>query len=316
VKTGKEFEELIFHIQTCLAQQAKVEPNMQLPDKDTGQTRQIDILVSVSDGPYLWRTIVEVRDHIRPVGVEYVDAMNNKKTSVGANMAAIVSKSGFTKPASTKAQSLGIRAFTYKEAITSTWANWMLMKSFTIMNQRYALSGLDLRLSQEVYDANKDDIDAIDINIKPSDVIFAIGDQKNPTNFDTILRGSSIFQNLWDGVTPNGPSLTKNIRLIPEIPLYLMISKNENYLPLSYIDTSLILNLEKSDNPLVYSALTSENGSSIMDVLSAKKVINGKEFELQMMTNGGKQVIEPGQKIHFRTQEGAIVQMVKKEIDK
>jgi hypothetical protein len=120
MKTGKEFEELISYLHSCMADKAKVESNVFLIDKDTGKKRQIDILITITDGFYTLRIIVEVRDHKRPVGVEYVGAVDNKKHSVRANMAVIVSKSGFYKPALEKAQSLGIRALTYQEAITSS----------------------------------------------------------------------------------------------------------------------------------------------------------------------------------------------------
>jgi hypothetical protein len=298
MKTGKEFEELISYLHSCMADKARVESNIYLIDKDTGRKRQIDILISIKDGLYTLRIIVEVRDHTRPIGVEYVGAVHNKKESVGANMAAIVSKSGFSESALKKTQSLGMRAFTYKEAITSSWADWMLSKSITFKNNRYELLHLSPKVTQEIYYLRKEKLDKLPKIINPKDTIFSLGEQKNPASFDSILRGSSLFNTLWNGLIPNGKPVKKQIRLFPQIPLYL-VSDNCD-IPLVRIEAILELNVIETNNPLEYDALIGEAGISVTDILSTSTTIDQQKYRLRMVTEGGKPYLGKGQKLNFR----------------
>ena len=298
MKTGKEFEKLISYLHTCMADKAKVESNVFLIYKDTGKKRQIDILITITDGFYTLRIIVEVRDHNRPVGVEYVGAVDNKKQSVGANMAAIVSKSGFSKSALEKVRSLGIRGFTYQEAITSSWADWMLSKSIILKNNRYILLNLSPKVTRAIHSLYKDKLEKLPEIINPKDTIFALGEQKTPASFDSILKGSSLHGSLWDELTPNSSPVKKQIRLFPQIPLYLVA---DNFpIPLVRIEAILELSVVITDNPLEYNALINEVGASVTDILSANAVIEEQKYKIQMVTAGGKPFLEKGQELSFK----------------
>jgi hypothetical protein len=138
-----------------------------------------------------------------------------------------------------------------------------------------------------------------------------LGEQKSPASFDSILRGSSLFDSLWNGLIPNGNPVTKQIRLFSQMPLYLVY--DNCYIPLTWIEAILELNVIVSDNLLEYNALVNEAGTSVTDVLSTNAMIEKKSYNIQLVTKGGKPFIEPGQKIYLRMQE---VNTVKKENDK
>ncbi len=131
-KSGSAFEELITTIQQCVHNRANIEPNRKIKDVDTGKLRQVDISLRLSDGPAEFFAIIEVRDRSRPVGAPYVGEISDKRRSVRADAAFIVSRSGFTKSALIKAEKLGIRVLTYDEATNADWSNWLQCKTITM----------------------------------------------------------------------------------------------------------------------------------------------------------------------------------------
>lgn len=119
--TGELFEELVAWISKSL-HAAEVTKNEKLNDIHTGRKRQIDVAIRIKNGPTDILGIVEARDRSRPVGVDYIEEVHSKKTSVGADFCVIVSNKGFYKSAVEKARKLGIRLFSLKEALALDWS--------------------------------------------------------------------------------------------------------------------------------------------------------------------------------------------------
>jgi hypothetical protein len=127
---GKDFETLITWIQKSVHKKAEIETNKRIRDVDTGRYRQIDITIKLSDGPTEFLGIIEVRDRKSKVGVRYVEEVTSKRKSVKADAVFLVSKSGFTKPATIKAEKLGIRLISYEEAKDGNWSSWLRCRTF------------------------------------------------------------------------------------------------------------------------------------------------------------------------------------------
>ncbi len=121
-KNGKILEKLASWIQQCLHDKAKIVANDFLIDKDTKKKRQIDITITLNDGPTKFIAIVEARDRSRPVGVPYIEQVYAKMHSVNANMAIVISSKGFYKTAKTKANLLGIKLFSLEDALRVNWS--------------------------------------------------------------------------------------------------------------------------------------------------------------------------------------------------
>jgi len=134
---GKAFEKLIAWIQESVHNKADIETNKRIRDVDTGRYRQIDITIKLSDGPTEFLGIVEVRDRTSKVGVRYVEEVASKRKSVKADAVFLVSKSGFTKPATIKAEKLGIRLLTLEEAKDGNWSSWLACMSFSVVHRKY-----------------------------------------------------------------------------------------------------------------------------------------------------------------------------------
>ncbi len=130
IKQGVYFEELVIWINNCIHKDAIITPNDKLIDKSTGRKRQIDISIRTTDGPTEFLAIVEARDRSRPVGVPYIEQVFQKKESVKANLAIIVSNKGFCDTAIIKAKDLGIKLFSVENALKDDWSQ-------TIKNLEY-----------------------------------------------------------------------------------------------------------------------------------------------------------------------------------
>lgn len=135
--TGKAFEDVVSWIHSAMHKTAAITPNDHLEDKITGEMRQIDITIRMSDGFTSVLVIVEVRDHVRRVGTGYVEEVQSKRSSVGADAAVIVSSSGFTGPAKKKARHFSIRTMTLKEAREDSWSEFFTMRTFGVHERKY-----------------------------------------------------------------------------------------------------------------------------------------------------------------------------------
>lgn len=132
-KQGKIFEDLVYTISKCLHERAIVTLDDRLPDKDTGRNRQIDISIRLKDGPTEFLAIIEARDRSRPVGIGYVEQVNSKRESVGADKAIIVSKKGFYKTALEKAKRYNIDTYSLEEALEEDWSlTFKYLKSISV----------------------------------------------------------------------------------------------------------------------------------------------------------------------------------------
>ncbi|HRP32305.1 MAG TPA: restriction endonuclease [Agriterribacter sp.] len=138
---GEIFEGIISWITKSL-HSAEVLTNQKLTDIHTGKKRQIDILIKITDGLLKLTGIVEARDRSRPVGVEYVEQIHSKKTSVGADFAVIVSNKGFYSTALEKSRQLGIRLFSLEDALQADWSQ--TITSLKVIEQAFKTEGLEI----------------------------------------------------------------------------------------------------------------------------------------------------------------------------
>lgn len=120
-KKGAEFEALVQRIQATLHRRSRVTPNAIIADLETGQPREVDVLIELEDGPTCLRVIGEVRDRGRPEDATWVEQVVQKKMSVGAHAAFLVSSSGFTEPAVRKAEKHLVATYSFEDAADLMW---------------------------------------------------------------------------------------------------------------------------------------------------------------------------------------------------
>lgn len=94
---------------------AQIESPAWIPDKDTGEPREVDVLVRL---PYAHQPVtitIECRKHKARQDVRWIEQLAQKRASVGADRTVAVSQSPFTEPAKRKAAQLGIELRTFSE---------------------------------------------------------------------------------------------------------------------------------------------------------------------------------------------------------
>lgn len=92
-------------------------------DKDTGQPREIDILVRHRTDPAR-SFMVECRDYRRKQNVQWIEELDGRARSFDVRRIVAVSSSGFSRSALTKAQARGIDTMWLREAEEAEWRQW------------------------------------------------------------------------------------------------------------------------------------------------------------------------------------------------
>lgn len=303
MKKWEAFEDLISWIHTCLAEKARIVPNEMIPDNDSGEPRQIDIAIHVTDGPYQMLIIVEVRDHKRPVGSGYIEEIKGKRDSVDADAAVIVSKSGFTKPAIQKAEKQNIRIMTYDEALKDSWVQWAMMRTITVVNRTFEILRVDFTFDHELDDVStKAFSPMLNVKFKPEQLKFQVEGETNQFDINSLVK-QVLDQNpsVWTDVEPNISPLRKRLIINPSNQPPITLLAGALLIPVRQLRVIVNLKVIEEERPLTYSVLWNiGNGSSVSDVLSATIPVGDGTARLEIMTKGGSKVIKTGQKVFLR----------------
>lgn len=105
----KQFEEAVAALLQALDPSAKVSHDQQIADLDTGLPRQRDVWVETSfGGHFAIEILVSCKRKKSKISQQDMDAFIGELRSSGAHKGVLYSYSGFTKPALSKAEKLGI----------------------------------------------------------------------------------------------------------------------------------------------------------------------------------------------------------------
>ena len=117
----RDLEILVANIQRHLAPNANVQHNVMLDGRKSRAKRQIDVLVEQMVGQYLMRIVIDSKDYSNPVDLPGVEAFANLVDDVGAHKGVLVSPSGFTGAAKTRAAGLQIELFSPFDTDPHKW---------------------------------------------------------------------------------------------------------------------------------------------------------------------------------------------------
>jgi len=113
------FQRLIALIHSCLA--GKVAESAMLKDMDTGENREVDILITSCEANYKFLIGIEVVEWKRKADVPWVEKMIQKHNRLPTNKLILISKSGFTKPALKKANAQCAETVELELALDTNW---------------------------------------------------------------------------------------------------------------------------------------------------------------------------------------------------
>jgi len=138
-KSGVELERLVQWIASTIYAGAKVTPNAEVPDVDSGQLREVDILIEQPGGLVPVRIIGEVRDRAGAQGSQWIEQVHGKMRSVRASAAFAVSSSGFSEPAVAKAKALNIQLYSLESAMGARWEHLVRPTKLDIISPAVSL---------------------------------------------------------------------------------------------------------------------------------------------------------------------------------
>jgi hypothetical protein len=120
-RTNK-FQKLVFEIERQLAPLgAVVKESAMLPERLTGELREVDILISIDGGQHRVQIGIECQDRSRPATKQWVEAIAKKHEDLGINKTVLISSSGFYSAARRRAESLFISVLDIEGIAKADW---------------------------------------------------------------------------------------------------------------------------------------------------------------------------------------------------
>jgi hypothetical protein len=151
VRKGRNFEEVVKLIEETIAgEKIEVKSPDYIPDKDTGQPREVDISLRGKIGSSNVLIIIECRDRMKnpPQDTTWIEQITCKRNSVGADKVIAVSSKGFTEPAKIKAQKNEIELRTFDEICPEEINRWFFSSGYIIHNtQMKTVSTVEIKLN-------------------------------------------------------------------------------------------------------------------------------------------------------------------------
>ncbi len=117
------FQQLVHLLEMAAAREdCRVVESVMLPDKQTGELREVDVLIEETVAGHNIRIAVECIDRSRRASVQWVEEMHSKFESLPVHALILVSKKGFTPQAIKKALTYGHEAYEFSELETNDWS--------------------------------------------------------------------------------------------------------------------------------------------------------------------------------------------------
>ena len=141
-RRGRDLEQTVASIEKALGGAIEVKSPYFINDKDTNQTREIDIALIATIGTASILIIVECRDRSDAEDVRWIEQLQSKKDSVRASKAIAVTSAGFTEPAKMKAKALGIELRQTRELTPDAIRGWFGDFTIELSMNRSQLLGM------------------------------------------------------------------------------------------------------------------------------------------------------------------------------
>ena len=121
-RKGKSLEQLTSALEKYIAEgNASVESPGYVPDRVTGQKREVDVLITKGVGHHKQLIAIECKDRKTPVGVPDIEAFHTKINDLHVTKAVFVSSSGFRQTAIKKAKFYNISCLDIDEVENCEW---------------------------------------------------------------------------------------------------------------------------------------------------------------------------------------------------
>lgn len=130
--TWQEYQEAVALLYEQLEGIGTIQRNVRMPDRLTGQDRQVDVLLTIESKGHKFQAVVDAKFHTEPIDVKVVEEVIALAEAVGIGKSIIVAANGWTGPAETKAghRYCDLRLLTLEDALELIEPDkWMMCPS-------------------------------------------------------------------------------------------------------------------------------------------------------------------------------------------
>jgi tetratricopeptide (TPR) repeat protein len=115
----QEYQEAVGELYIQMEGIGNVKKNITLPDKITGQPRQVDVWLEIETKNHKLGVLIDAKYRKHKIDVKDVEEVMSLANAVGANKSVLIASIGWTEPAKIKAETLGLdlRLFAIEEAL-------------------------------------------------------------------------------------------------------------------------------------------------------------------------------------------------------
>jgi hypothetical protein len=240
----REFEKLVALLETHLAPQgAIIQSPDHIPDRVTGEPREVDISIRYQVGSVPILIVIECRKRRSIQDTMWIEQLAQRHHDIGASVTVAVSSSRFTKPAIEKAKFYKIETRLLKDVSEDAIKAWAKELNIIVVSGRFGMGRLGLRfrgipvdqspsLTQEIINEHsKGDVEYKFIKRLTDNQVISIADLLRehehklgnrlfdrwnqditfqiPPQSQAEITMSSSFPSLFDDVPVNGEPVTK-----------------------------------------------------------------------------------------------------------
>jgi len=142
----KMLEAVVDAVERTMRPNARVERRARVRDHATGTGREVDVLLHYDEGGERISVGVECRNHKRKVGVAYIEQIATKKADLRLSRFHVVSASGFTSGAISKARAHKVVLSTLSAVEAGGWSLWPLKMKFYDTERRLGVLQLTFEI--------------------------------------------------------------------------------------------------------------------------------------------------------------------------
>lgn len=213
-RRGRDLEQLAAVLERHLAGTgAKITSPDFIPDKASGQLREVDVSIRSEVGSAPVLVILECRDRARAQGAPWIEQLSGKRDSVGADVAVAVSSSGFTGPAQRKAEALGIQTRRLDEVTAEAVRSWCQVEYLELNLRRSDIIHVSIGIDPDTTSAITDEAKAIlqqrDVNAP----VFVISKDGRRCSLSGVWLFLSSRHDLYVDVQPDGRKLRRTLSM-------------------------------------------------------------------------------------------------------
>jgi hypothetical protein len=290
-KDGKLFESLVAIIEQAKSTSPNLsfETHKRISDRITGESREIDILITITAEHHKVFIAIECRDHRRPITINQVEGFITKCSHTGINKGIFVSSTGFTKSALKKANFYGIDSLTLKEISNVSW----LVEPKIRLCQRRIVEVNFIFIHENIGGESLTDIPIEDIRDKdgkPFSKDYFVQTIRNEfnKNIDELEKGSNLQYDEFNGFPCDG-QFCSIIFLADWEGIFFVDTKSERLLQIQRVQVMIKYKIVNQDIPLTLLEYRNDDDNShIADIAIFPESMNirGKDERLLIIGIG------------------------------